>query len=145
MVQQRNVGVGPVDHVGVVVADLKAAAAEFRPRLGLRVDANEVAEAVGVRLDYLVAPGPSDQCPVQLVEQDRDEPIATFLEGHGESAHHVCFTSRTLGEPQDGLGNKKATVFVGGKGPGACFLTDRLSGILVDLVEPLGPANGSER
>ena len=104
MVQQRNVRVGPVDHIGVVVADSKAA--EFGSRLGLRVDANEVVEAVRVRLVYLVAPGPSHQCAVQLVEPVRDGPIATFLEDHGEGPHHVRFTTRTFGEPLDTLGDR---------------------------------------
>lgn len=144
MVQERAVGVGPVDHIGVVVADSKAAAAEFGSKLGLQVDAMEVVEAVGVRPVHLVAPGPSHQCAVQLVEPIREGQIATFLQDHGEGPHHVCFTAPTLGEALDALGDKEATVFLGGKGRRACFLTDRPSGVLVELVEPLPPADGTE-
>jgi methylmalonyl-CoA/ethylmalonyl-CoA epimerase len=134
--EQASLKVKRVDHIGVVVTNADAAASRFELSLGLRVDADEVVEAVGVRLVYLVGEDGSDQCALQLVEPIRDGPIATYLNDNGEGPHHVCFVAPDVDDALATLGDRKANVFLGGKGRRACFLSGRLSGVLVELVEP---------
>ena len=99
-------------------------------------DTDEIVEAVGVRLVYLIGEDRSEQCAVQLVEPMRDGPIASYLKDHGEGPHHVCFVAPDVTYALEALGDKDANVFLGGKGRRACFLSGRLSGVLVELVEP---------
>ncbi len=134
--EQPSLEVKRLDHVGVVVANADAAASQFQSSLGLRVDADEVVEDVGVRLVYLVGREAPDQCAIQLVQPVGDGPIATYLSDHGEGPHHVCFVTPDLDEALEVLGDKEAKVFVGGKKRRACFLSKRISGALVELVEP---------
>lgn len=133
-----------LDHVGVVVADADAAASYFESSLGLRIDADEVIQGVGVRLVYLVGEDASDQCAVQLVEPLCDGPIASYLSDHGEGPHHVCFVAPAVDDALEALGDKEANVFLGGKGRRACFLSQRFSGVLVELVEPQGVNQGED-
>ena len=61
-------------------------------------------------------------------------PIASYLKDHGEGPHHVCFLAPDVDDALEALGDKDANVFLGGKGRRACFLSGRLSGVLVELV-----------
>jgi methylmalonyl-CoA/ethylmalonyl-CoA epimerase len=141
---RASVGVNRIDHVGVVVPDALAAAAQFEVSLGLTIDEDEVIEDVGVRLVYLVGRQGPGYCDLQLVEPLRDGPLRAHLTEHGQGPHHVCFTTDDIDASVLGLGDSEATVFRGGKGRRACFLSERIAGVLVELIEtpPAKPARG---
>ena len=95
----RSGGVNRIDHVGVLVPDASAAAAQFFAALGLTIDEDEVIEDVGVRLVYLVGqqgPGYSD---LQLVEPLRDGPLRAHLTEHGQGPITSVLRLTTLSGP----------------------------------------------
>jgi methylmalonyl-CoA/ethylmalonyl-CoA epimerase len=138
------VGVNRIDHVGVLVADASAASAQIEVALGLTVDEDEVLEDVGVRLVYLVGQEGPGYCDLQLVEPLRDSPLRGHLTEHGQGPHHVCFTTDDIGGSLVGLEDSEAKIFRGGKGRRACFLSERIAGVLVELIETstAGPTRG---
>lgn len=80
---------GPIHHVGYVVADLDAGLAALGGAFPLTVTARETMEAQGV--EALMAEGP-DGGAIELIRPlDPDGPIARFLDSRGEGFHHVAF------------------------------------------------------
>lgn len=135
VMRSQSVGVNRIDHVGVLVPDASVAAAQFLAALGLTIDDDEVIEDVGVRLVYLVGREGPGYCDLQLVEPLRDGPLRAHLTEHGQGPHHVCFTTDDVEASLVGLEDGEAKVFRGGKGRRACFLSQRISGVLVELIE----------
>lgn len=138
---RASVGVKRIDHVGVLVTDASAASGQFVVALGLTIDEDEVLDDVGVRLIYLVGregPGYSD---LQLVEPLRDGPLRAHLTEHGQGLHHVCFTTDDIEESLLSVEDGEAKVFRGGKGRRACFLSERIGGVLVELIETSAAKN----
>jgi methylmalonyl-CoA/ethylmalonyl-CoA epimerase len=132
---RASVGVNRIDHVGVLVPDASAASGEFVATLGLTIDEDEVLDDVGVRLVYLVGQEGPGYCDLQLVEPLRDGPLRAHLTEHGQGLHHVCFTTNDVDESLRSVEDGEAQVFRGGKGRRACFLSQRIGGVLVELIE----------
>jgi methylmalonyl-CoA/ethylmalonyl-CoA epimerase len=130
-----SAGVNRIDHVGVLVPDASAASADFEVALGLTIDEDEVLEDVGVRLVYLIGQEGLGYCDLQLVEPLREGPLRAHLTERGQGPHHVCFTTDDIDGSLLGLGDSEAKVFRGGKGRRACFLSERVAGVLVELIE----------
>jgi catechol 2,3-dioxygenase-like lactoylglutathione lyase family enzyme len=130
-----SAGVNRMDHVGVLVPDASKASAQFEVALGLMIDEDEVLEDVGVRLVYLVGRDGPGFCDLQLVEPLRDGPLRAHLTERGQGPHHVCFTTDDIDGSLVGLGDSEAKVFRGGKGRRACFLSERVGGVLVEIIE----------
>lgn len=125
-----------VDHVGIAVADADEAAARFAALLGLEIAGDEIVDDVGVRLVYLVAPGPAGPPAIPLVPPVRSGPVREHLDRYGEGPHHVCFAVRSIAETLASLpAEAGAGVFTGGRGLRACFLVSRPAGTTVELVE----------
>ena len=82
-----------IDHVGIAVRDLEAAAAFYRRTFGLQVVARETHKDQGVREAMLaVAETAAGASYVQLLEPlEPDTPVGRFLARHGEGVHHVGY------------------------------------------------------
>ena len=79
---------GPIDHVGIAVADLDAAASRYQELLGARLMHREVVAAQGVEVAFLELPG---ETRIELIAPtDVSSPVARFLDKRGEGMHHIC-------------------------------------------------------
>lgn len=130
-----------IDHVGVAVADLDAAIAFYRDRLGMQLQHEEVNEEQGVR-EAMMAVGDSGSCVQLLAPLTPESTIAKFLDRSGPGIQQVAYrvadvaavsaTLRERGlrllydEPRRGTAGSRVN-FVHPKDAG---------GVLVELVEP---------
>jgi methylmalonyl-CoA/ethylmalonyl-CoA epimerase len=132
-----------VDHVGIAVRDLEAAAGEYRKAFGIEPVHRERVEDQGVD-EVLFAVGTSY---IQLLgATGPDTPVGRFLERRGEGVHHIGYRVADVAEVLERLrgtgvplvdeaprpGSRRTTVaFVHPKG---------FRGVLVELVqEPSQP------
>jgi methylmalonyl-CoA/ethylmalonyl-CoA epimerase len=85
-------GLGPIDHVAVVVRDVDEALPRYAELFGLTApDGVRAVEAQGVRLCFLPT-GPAPAARIELIQPtDAESGVARFLESRGEGLHHVCF------------------------------------------------------
>lgn len=121
-----------IDHVGVVVRDIDAAAAHFEMRFSLTRAVDWDDPAGRFRLAYLEC----GDTTLQLVQPLADGPIATHLRTKGEGLHHICFAVDDLpGAVATGLLRIEGVPYVGGKGSQVCFLSDPVHGVVVELTE----------
>jgi LAO/AO transport system kinase len=75
-----------LDHVGIAVADLRAALAFYRDALGLEVEAPEDVASQGVRAHFI----PAGEAAIELLEATADDsPIAKYLAKRGPGLHHI--------------------------------------------------------
>lgn len=79
---------GPIHHVGYVVADLDAAVAHLEATAGARVEVREVMPEQGVEAVMCATDGGRIELITPL---DPEGAIARFLEKRGEGFHHVAF------------------------------------------------------
>ena len=130
-----------IDHVGVAVADLDAAIAFYRDRLGMQLQHEEVNEEQGVR-EAMMAVGGSGSCVQLLAPLTPDSTIAKFLDRSGPGIQQVAYrvddvaavsaTLRERGlrllydEPRRGTAGSRVN-FIHPKDAG---------GVLVELVQP---------
>lgn len=79
---------GPIHHVGYVVADLDAAIADLQARFATTVQVREVMESQGVEAAMCATDGGL----IELISPlDPDGAIARFMAKRGEGFHHVAF------------------------------------------------------
>ena len=79
---------GVIDHVGIAVHDLDAAAARYQRLLGAQLIGREALAAQGVEVAFLELPG---SARVELIApRDEGGSVARFLERRGEGLHHIC-------------------------------------------------------
>ena len=85
-------GLGPIDHVAVVVRDIEEALPRYAALFGLAApEGVRRIGAQGVRLCFLPT-GPAPAARIELIQPtDPDSGVARFLEARGEGLHHVCF------------------------------------------------------
>jgi methylmalonyl-CoA/ethylmalonyl-CoA epimerase len=79
---------GPIHHVGYVVADLDAAIAALQAVARTRVTVREVMDAQGVEAAMCTTAGGLIELITPL---DPEGPVARFMEKRGEGFHHVAF------------------------------------------------------
>ena len=79
---------GPIHHVGYVVADLDAAIAQLESLAGTSVGVREVMPEQGVEAAMCATDGGLVELITPL---DPEGAIARFLEKRGEGFHHVAF------------------------------------------------------
>jgi methylmalonyl-CoA epimerase len=82
-------GLGPIHHVGYVVADLDSALAEMSRAFPLTVTVREVMEAQGV--EALMADGGAGGLVELIRPLDPEGAIARFMASRGPGFHHVAF------------------------------------------------------
>jgi LAO/AO transport system kinase len=79
-------GQAVLDHVGIAVSDIEAAASFYRDGLGLIVERPEDVPAQRVRARFI----PAGEAALELLEATADEsPIAKFLAKRGPGLHHI--------------------------------------------------------
>jgi methylmalonyl-CoA/ethylmalonyl-CoA epimerase len=83
-----------INHIAIVVEDIKAALAVYRDLVGLAVDhiAEETAEQVRVAILS------TENGDIELVEPTSpDSGVARFLARRGEGLHHICLEVEDMG------------------------------------------------
>jgi methylmalonyl-CoA epimerase len=137
-------GLGPIDHVAVVVRDIDEALPRYATLFGLTgPEGVQAVEAQGVRLCFLPT-GPAPAARIELIQPtDPESGVGRFLESRGEGLHHVCFGTTDIAAELARLAAAGAELIDQGPRPGAegrvAFVHPRtLNGVLWELLEP-GP------
>jgi methylmalonyl-CoA/ethylmalonyl-CoA epimerase len=127
-----------LDHVGIAVASLDKAIADYEERYGIVPLYREVVEAQGVE-EAMVPVGGSF---VQLLEPlAADTPVGRFLERRGEGLHHMAFMVASIMDALNHLKGQGARLVdevprTGGRGAQVAFVHPAdLGGTLIELVE----------
>lgn len=90
---------GRLNHVAIAVADLEAASAAYRDRLGATVSAPRDLPGHGVTIVFVDLPNTRIELMAPLGAQS---PIARFVEKHPRGAiHHLCFEVTNLEAARD--------------------------------------------
>jgi methylmalonyl-CoA/ethylmalonyl-CoA epimerase len=132
---------GPIDHVGIAVADLERALPFYRDVLGLPLVGIETVEDQQVRTAIFC--GPLGR--VELLEATGPEsPIAKFIAKRGEGMHHVALRVEAI-EPAlarleaEGVTLIDRTPRLGAGGHRIAFVHPKATGgVLLELCEPHG-------
>ena len=139
-----SAALGPIHHVGYVVADLDAAVAELQRTLPLEVTIRETMEAQGVEAVMCEGGGAA----VELIRPlDPEGAIARFMEKRGEGFHHVAFAVPDVDAALDELRGRGAELIdehgrTGLGGHVVAFVHPRSTlGVLTELIEA-GPHEG---
>ncbi len=82
-----------IEHIGIAVEDLEAAAAAWSAALGLPAGPAEEVASQGIRTRPLEVGGTRLEL---LAATDPSSPIARFLERSGPGVHHVAFAADDL-------------------------------------------------
>jgi len=129
---------GPIHHVGYVVADLDAAVAALRATLPLEVTMRETMAEQGV--EALMCEGGGGA--VELIRPlDPDGAIARYMATRGEGFHHVAFAVHDVEAALDDLRRRGAELIDehGRRGLGGhtvAFVHPRSTlGVLTELIE----------
>lgn len=117
---------GPLHHVGYVVADLDRAVAELDRALGLAPVLREVMGDQGV--EAVLCGGEGGQVEL-IMPLDSEGAIARFMEARGEGFHHVAFTVPDLEAALGDLSSRGVELIDARPRPG-------LGGHLVAFVHP---------
>jgi methylmalonyl-CoA/ethylmalonyl-CoA epimerase len=135
-------GLGPIDHVAVVVRDIDEALPRYATLFGLTgPEGVQAVEAQGVRLCFLPT-GPAPAARIELIQPtDPESGVARFLESRGEGLHHVCFGTSDIAAELVRLAAAGAELIDQDPRPGAegrvAFVHPRtLNGVLWELLEP---------
>jgi methylmalonyl-CoA/ethylmalonyl-CoA epimerase len=133
-----SAALGPIHHVGYVVADLDAAVAELQRTLPLEVTIRETMEAQGVEAVMCEGGGGA----VELIRPlDPEGAIARFMEKRGEGFHHVAFAVPDVEAALDELRGRGAELIdehgrTGLGGHVVAFVHPRSTlGVLTELIE----------
>lgn len=129
---------GPIHHVGYVVADLDAAVAALRATLPLEVTIRETMTGQGV--EALMCEGGG--VAIELIRPlDADGAIARYMANRGEGFHHVAFAVGDIEAALDDLRRRGAELIDehGRRGLGGhtvAFVHPRSTlGVLTELIE----------
>lgn len=125
-----------IDHVGIAVHDVDAAAQFYEQAFGAEVVHRETVERDGVN-EVLLAVAESF---VQLLSPIRDDsPVAKYLAKHGEGVHHVAYRVDSCAFALDecrsaGVELVDESPRSGSRGTTVAFLRPKF-GHLIELVE----------
>lgn len=143
-----DAGIGPIDHVAVVVRDIDEALPRYRALFGLIPDHPvETVAAQGVRLCFLPS-GPAPAARIELIQPvDPESGVARFLDSRGEGLHHVCFGTTDLAAELARLAAAGAELIdhvprPGAEGPVGFVHPRTLNGVLWELLETPGRVDG---
>jgi methylmalonyl-CoA/ethylmalonyl-CoA epimerase len=141
MTDRTTGGLGPIDHVAVVVRDIDEALPRYRALFGLTAsDGVQTITTQAVRLCFLPT-GPRPAARIELIQPlDTESGVARFLESRGEGLHHVCFGTTGLAAELARLEEAGAELIDHAPRPGAdgavAFVHPRtLNGVLWELLE----------
>jgi methylmalonyl-CoA/ethylmalonyl-CoA epimerase len=130
-----------IDHVGVAVSDLDAAATLYEGTLGMPLAHRERVESQGVEAALLdVGDG-----HVELLEPlGPDTAVGRFIERRGEGLHHVAYAVEDIDASLDRLRDSGVELIddeprAGIRGSRVAFLHPSATGsVLTEIVEPAG-------
>ena len=134
---------GPVDHIGIAVADLEAGKRLYGEIFGLDLVFEEEVPTERVRVAAFDGGGMKLEL---LASTDPEGPIGRFVAKRGEGIHHVCYrvddVAATLKHLQDqGLRTLDETPRPGAGGCQVAFIHPKSAGgVLVEISQP--PAEG---
>ncbi len=140
---------GPIDHVGIAVADLDAALVIYIEVLGWRIAHRETNSEQGVEEVMLRPAAGAEGTQVQLLAAlSLDSPVGRFLDRNGPGLHHVAYRTDDLDLASDRLARAGCRLLyaeprAGTRGSRINFVHPKdTGGTLIELVEA---ATGSER
>ena len=134
---------GPVDHIGIAVADLEAGKRLYGEVFGLDLVFEEEVPSERVRVAAFDGGGMKLEL---LASTDPDGPIGRFVAKRGEGIHHVCYrvddVAAVLARLRaEGLRTLDETPRPGAGGCQVAFIHPKSAGgVLVEISEP--PAEG---
>ena len=145
MSERTTRGVGPLDHVAVVVRSIELALPRYRDLFGL-VPERPIIELAAQRVRVCFLPtGEPPAARLELIEPtDDDSGVARFLATRGEGVHHVCLASEALDRDLTRLAALDVELIdreprAGAHGASVAFIHPRaLSGVLWELRRPPG-------
>jgi methylmalonyl-CoA/ethylmalonyl-CoA epimerase len=127
-----------IEHIGIAVADLKAAADLYERLLNANVYKIEEVPTEGVTTAFLQS-GPNK---IELLEaSSADSPIAKFIAKKGEGIHHIAFEVDDIVAEMTRLKNEGFVLLSDEPKPGAdnklvCFVHPKSAGgVLVELCQ----------
>jgi methylmalonyl-CoA/ethylmalonyl-CoA epimerase len=128
-----------IDHVGVAVSDLDAAAALYEGAFGMPLAHRETVESQGVEAALLdVGEG-----HVELLQPlDAETMVGRFIERRGEGLHHVAYAVNDIDATLEQLKGSGVELIdeqprVGIRGSRVAFLDPKSTGsVLTEIVEP---------
>lgn len=130
-----------LDHIGIAVADLKAALAFYRDALGLDVEAPEEVTSQRVRAQFVPVGGPA----LELLEATTDDsPIARYIARRGPGLHHITLRVDDLSGALAQLKSRGVTLIdpeprAGAHGSLVAFIhPSSTHGVLVELTQAAG-------
>jgi methylmalonyl-CoA/ethylmalonyl-CoA epimerase len=132
----------PLDHVGIVVPDLSAAAAPYEAAFGVTISHRERLDLHQVEVAFLDLPHGSLELITPLTS---DSSVARFLAKKGPGLHHICFQVESVGKELERFQsiNVKCLDFSprpGARGHLVGFLhPSAFGGVLVELAERSRP------
>jgi len=105
--------IGRLNHVAIVVPDVKRAAAVYRDTLGAKVSDPVTLPPHGVTVVFVVL----DNTKIELLEPfGVDSPVANFLERNPSGGmHHVCYEVEDIIAARDQLKSQGARVLGDGE------------------------------
>ena len=134
-----------VDHIGIAVADLRAALVFYRDALGLEIELPEEVTSQRVRAHFvsMEAPRtPSTTPRLELLEATADDsPIARFIARRGPGLHHITLRVDDIRAALAQLKEKGVRLIDDAPRPGAhgalvAFIhPSSAHGVLVELTE----------
>lgn len=137
-------GLGPIDHIGIAVADLADAKRLYGEIFGLSLVFEEEVKTERVQVAAYDGGGPRIEL---LCSTDPDGPIGRFVEKRGPGIHHVCYrvadVAQTLARLREaGVRTIDETPRPGAGGCQVAFLHPKgAGGVLIELSQP--PEGGS--
>ena len=130
--------IGRLNHVAMVVPELKAAVETYRTALGAEVSPVQELPEHGVRIVFIDL----GNSKVELMEPiDATSPVAGFLEGNPNGGmHHICYEVQDLIAAEAQLREQGARVLgeikIGAHGKPVLFLHPKdFNGCLIELEE----------
>jgi methylmalonyl-CoA epimerase len=133
-------GIGPIDHVAVVVRSIADSVPRYRQLFALESGATISLPAQRVNICFLVPQGGGTR--IELVQPlDGESGVGRFLAARGEGLHHVCFRSEDLRGDLDRLIAAEAHLIdreprTGAEGRVAFVHPTTLNGVLWELLDP---------
>lgn len=132
--------VSKIEHIGIVVRDLKKSLGPYQELLGLELKETEEIEVQGAvnRVAFLPIAGVN----IELVETSASSGLAAdFLRERGEGIHHIAFEVEDLDETFHEL-RSRGTGFVwdkiikGSRGSKVAFFkAEEFNGVYIELVQ----------
>ncbi len=125
-----------VDHIGIMVRDIQAAAAAYGERIGLPTEKYLFSEKFGCTIAMV----PCGSLKLELMQPAASGAGRDWLNSHGEGLHHICYTVRNLHdafeEAKERQIDRADGLLISAEGKEAFFIrADALNGVISEFIE----------